>query len=461
MRLFPRDDGIAILAVQVAQPVEALAGSTFVHDSIDAAWHAGLNFQQATDDGLVWAKGLGPAAELPSLLEVGNLNTTGGPTWGPLRIEPNATRWVFLKPENGGEDWVTGERAQAELRRIEQMREQIFTAPLTVAGASQNAPEFLILAIADNLLITQPQRVPGISLSPMTTVLGEDVRTVLNRILREQGIITQWVSKKAWLAQMQSNRPAVLIECHVQADNPSSAKTYCREVVKQLLDMMTLRRGAAANLIAGVVTSRNELGRHQLLDAWIEHSGYRENLLGGFLAGEGVHGLQTSWSGLQANPRAQLWVSLYADAIRDPRWDYQFFRCFNLLEAMADTAVQPNAPIPDEAGNPRRFANGRGSFTTKQAQGKVYMLLLNLSNSTADDQLWDKVGVWVRVRNDVAHEGAWQPTRPGETAEHVAARAAITNLASDGTFESGAEALVKGIRDLVRRALYAAINGTL
>jgi hypothetical protein len=295
----------------------------------------------------------------------------------------------------------------------------------------------------------------------VTTVLGEDARTVLNRILREQGIITQWLSKKTWLAQMQSNRPAVLIKCHVQADNPGAAKTYSREVMKQLLDMMTLRRGAAANLIAGVVTSRNELGRYQLLDAWIEHSGYGENLLGGFLAGEGVHGLQTSWNGLQSNPRAQLWVSLYADAVRDPRWDYQFFRCFNLLEAMADTAVQPNAAITDEAGNPRPFSNGQGNFTTRQAQGKVYMLLLQLNNSAADNQLWEEVGVWVRVRNDVAHEGAWQPPRPDETPEHVAARAAITNLASDGTFESGAEALVKGIRDPVKRALYTAINGTL
>jgi hypothetical protein len=64
---------------------------------------------------------------------------------------------------------------------------------------------------------------------------------------------------------------------------------------------------------------------------WIEHSGYSGNLIGGVIAGEDVHQLQTSWSGLQANPRAQLWVSLYADAVRDPRWDYQSFRCFNLL----------------------------------------------------------------------------------------------------------------------------------
>lgn len=186
-------------------------------------------------------------------------------------------------------------------------------------STTPNVSEFLILAIADNLLITQAQRVcPGISLRPVTTDLGEDVRTVLNRILREHGIVTQWLSKKTWLARMRDNRPAVLIECHVRAETPDAAATHGREVLKQLLDMMALRRGAAANLIAGVVTSQNERGRHRVRDAWIEHSRYRENLLGGSIAGEDVHALQASWDGLQANPRAQLWVSLYADAVRDP-----------------------------------------------------------------------------------------------------------------------------------------------
>jgi hypothetical protein len=204
MRLFPRDDGIAILAIQVAQPVEALAAPVFAHDSIDAAWRNGLSFQKATDDGLVWATGLGPAAELPPLPEVGNLNTEGDPTWGPLRPKPGANRWVFLKPENSGEDWVTGQSAQAELTRIEQSREQRYKTSLIATGTSQSAPEFLILAIADNLLITQPQRVPGISLFPLTSDLGDDVRNVLTKILRERGVATvlQAIPRSEWLAKM-------------------------------------------------------------------------------------------------------------------------------------------------------------------------------------------------------------------------------------------------------------------
>ena len=137
---------------------------------------------------------------------------------------------------------------------------------------------------------------------------------------------------------MRRDRPAVVLECRVKADTPEKAGTFGSEVIKRVLDLMTLRRGAAARLIGGVVGQQTEPGRYDVRTLWIKHSGYTGNLMGGIISGEDVHGLQASWSGLQANPQAQLWASLYADAVRDTRWDYQFFRCFNLLEAIADEA---------------------------------------------------------------------------------------------------------------------------
>ena len=82
--------------------------------------------------------------------------------------------------------------------------------------------------------------------------------------------------------------------------------------------------------------------------------------MGGPISGEDVHGLQVLWSDLQANPRAQLWASLYADAVRDPRWDYQFFRCFSLLETIADSVVWQNVVVTDTAGNPGCFPTEEG-----------------------------------------------------------------------------------------------------
>ncbi|OMC07296.1 hypothetical protein A5734_03665 [Mycolicibacterium fortuitum] len=164
---------------------------------------------------------------------------------------------------------------------------------------------------------------------------------------------------------------------------------------------------------------------------------------------------------MQANLQAQLWVSLYADAVRDPRWDYQFFRCFSLLEAIADEVVPPSFPIVDEAGNPRPMGNSNKNYSTKQARGKVYALLLRLDGAAANDALWDSVGLWTQVRNDVAHDGEWQAPTPNESSQHAATRAAIIGAGHDGTFVSGTGPFVKGIRDYVKRTLYAAIFGSL
>jgi hypothetical protein len=218
MKLDSRD-GTAILSSQVKQPVERLVASVYAHDSVDVAWRVGLELK-STDNPLVWRAAWKLNTDLTPLLEVGNVNNTA-PTWRPIDI--GKPRWVFLKPETGDGEWATGERAQAELVRIEALREQRFTAPLIAPDASQNAPEFLVLAIADNLVITQPQRVPGISLSPVTTVLGDDVRSVLNRIFPQRRF-RQRLPRRPWLEQMQSARPAVLIECHVRADTATDAK---------------------------------------------------------------------------------------------------------------------------------------------------------------------------------------------------------------------------------------------
>lgn len=115
----------------------------------------------------------------------------------------------------------------------------------------------------------------------------------------------------------------------------------------------------------------------------------------------------------------------------------------------------------DEAGIPRPFQNGNGNYTIKQPQGKVYMLLLQLVSKASDDPLWDEVGHWVRVRNDCAHEGIWQPPHAGETATRAATRAAIASHGYDGTFEAGTKRFVNKIRKSVKQPLSASIQGTL
>ena len=94
---------------------------------------------------------------LPSLLEVSDI-TVGPPMLGSSPTGP--VRWVFLRPDTGDGTWVSDERAQAERERLERLRLQHFAGPLAAPDAAQNAPEFYVLAIADNLLLTQSKACP-------------------------------------------------------------------------------------------------------------------------------------------------------------------------------------------------------------------------------------------------------------------------------------------------------------
>lgn len=456
-RMVTHENGVTGVYVQVAQPVLNLSAALFAHDSIDVAWRVGLTFKPS-DNPLVWLAGAKLDPSLPSLLEIGNFVESTDTFLGPLT--PGPVRFVHVRPAGDKGIWAEGPAAQAQLAGVEAARAQGFMQPMVAPETAQGAPEFAILAVADGLLITQPQRVPGISLTPFKAELGDDVMKVLNRIIQGRGIPKR-LDSQAWRRQMQANRPAVLIECHVQAENEEIATSFSREKIKLLLDMMTLSRGAAATLIAGVTIGHTCQGQQQLHSVWIDHAGYTENLLGGLLAGEGIHALQKSWTGMQANPQAQLWVSLYADAVRDPRWDYQLFRCFSLLEAIADEVVPASFPVVDEAGNPRPLGNSNKNYSTKEARGKVYALLLQLDGAAANDALWDSVGLWAQVRNDVAHDGEWQAPRPNESSLHAATHAAIISAGHDGTFVSGTGPFVKSVRDYVKGTLYAAIFGSL
>ena len=301
-RMITNEHGVTGVYRQVAQPVSNLSAALFAHDSIDVAWRVGLTFKP-TDNALVWLAGAKLDPSLPPLLEIGNFVESTDTFLGALA--PGPVRFVHVRPAGGTGIWAEGPAAQAELAQVEAARAQGFTQPMVAPGSAQGAPEFVILAVADGLLITQPQRVPGISLTAFKAELGDDVMNVLNRIIQGRGIPTI-LDPQAWRKQMQSNRPAVLIECRVQAENVDIATSFSREKINRLLDMMTLSRGAAATLIAGVTIAHTGQGQQQLHGAWIEHGGYTENLLGGLLSGEDVHALQKSWTGMQANLQAQL-----------------------------------------------------------------------------------------------------------------------------------------------------------
>lgn len=155
------------------------------------------------------------------------------------------------------------------------------------------------------------------------------------------------------------------------------------------------------------------------------------------------------WRTAPSDLRLALWLSLYRGAAAERAWDARVFRMFALLEAMAGEAFPQPIPVFDAAGAPVLNSQGT-SVTTATARGATYMLVrrglqvLRVDEAVlcadTDRTLWEEVGVWVDVRNTVAHEGVCRPApaptrRPATRARTAAAfeRAAILTRDLGGT----------------------------
>lgn len=185
--------------------------------------------------------------------------------------------------------------------------------------------------------------------------------------------------------------------------------------------------------------------------------------------------LRSDWASLSSQPRVALWLSLLSDAMMEPRWDYRLFRCFNLLEGVASEAAPRDEPVLDDSGNPRLQANGQ-PYTTKHARGKVFWLLLKLSSSRTQAEsffsgrrsdgttfgLWDEVGLWVNIRNEVAHTGSWdRPMEQLTSPVMAAADAEIMARSHDGSALDGQYNVARTIRNSVEAVIRAGLADEL
>lgn len=438
-----------------------------LHDDVEVTWYATFGCARKDD---VWEGQVG--SQRPGqrrLLELTSLQDAAG-----IAIEPRGVR-LFLEPSGSG-TWDTGAPAEAERVRLERARETRFGVPLTHPDATPGDPIFAVVMLADNLLLTTHQRVPGIEVGPiLETTLGTDVPEVLNAVIKQLGFGSV-LDAEQWMNQMRQRRPAVVVHIpKVRASDGRAAHEVSRDTARQLLDLLALRRGAAPQLLGGVVGRPDGRGVLQYAGFWVEGSNYAGNLAGGALSGEGQHGLLLHWDGLSVDPRARLWLSLHANAIADGRWDYRLFRYFNRLEGIAAEVVPSGGVVRDDQGNPR-MRTSRDPYTTDHARGKVYELLrlvatrmqeaeTNFTTRRADGApvgLWDEVGVWLPIRNAVAHRGSWalpqgQSRRPGE----AVAESEVKARAHDGTFTGGIWAMERTMGSAVESTLYAALLGRL
>ena len=381
---------------------------------------------------------------------------------------------LYLEPRTDG-PWQSGSPAEEELRRLLELRHFAFGPPLDDGTSPDAQRSFTAIAIADNWLATEIQQVPGMRAIPLqNSTLGSDLIKALNDTAAQLGFATG-VDPAHGLVVMRRRRPAVAIHAPtIRASGVAEAIATVRRQLLMLLDIVSIRRGATPRLLGGMLGTPDNDGMVQVLDFWVEGAGYTGNLIGGFVSGEDQHSLLSTWNGVIGNPRAQLWLSLYSDAIADERWDYRLFRCVNLLEGIATEVISQTRSIADTSG--QAIVDSRGQLvTTRNARGKIYelvktaaqrsqMQLDSLASRQTDPErtMWDETDIWITVRNAVAHRGSWsQPQGATMSARDQRIERTIVAIANDGTFDSGSHAVVFALRNVVEMVLRTVVRGLI
>lgn len=329
-------------------------------------------------------------------------------------------------------------------------------------------------------------RVPGMSLIPLeSSTVGLDPAIVFNDLL--PGLLGHQLNIPVgeWLDVVRRRHPTAALHIPtLRAPDGGAAKEHAAKLMLSFLDLAALRRRATPRVLAALMLEHDAASGQVRASPWFTSPGYTGNLATGELSGEDVDDLVSSWTALDARPRAQLWMSLNADALADPRIDYRIFRAFNLLEEIASEVVPKGQVVCDAQGAPY-MKDKKNSYTTKEVRGSVLELLRKALGSSMDlesfatpvyerdavsgaiqaqqGDLWSEIGLWVKIRNRVAHDGTIrQPEGQPKNGDFAAIEAEVSRFAFDGSsFAVGLDAMHRCMVTVCESVVRCAMAGKI
>ena len=152
--------------------------------------------------------------------------------------------------------WASGDEASAAVAETLRLISERFDIALGADAAGPLATEFLVVVLAERILLTQPARVPGLEVLPVAREAGVNADIPLfNRLLAELGFATV-AEVQAW---GRHRNLVVLLAKRVLAENARSAIEETVDAGRRLLDLIGLDRGSGAHvLLAGGRASRQQ-----------------------------------------------------------------------------------------------------------------------------------------------------------------------------------------------------------
>jgi hypothetical protein len=287
-------------------------------------------------------------------------------------------------------------------------QQRLYDQPLGETGT--DAVEHRILVLVEGLLLTEPARLPGWSLEPLSTRLAmEEHRLIVNAVVRD----LKWApvdvaDVEPWRSHASSAYPLCLaVFPAVWASTYEEAGQIAQERVQLALALLSANRGAAGRPVVIVIQQRQP-DDGVLTTLSLPGANYSGNLAGGFISGENQRFLLDQVRATEDDPILRLAYELLAEAMRETSVDARYFRYWSILEFLSGARIASGqvvtlldgSPWPDDpnatttAAAPRVYEYLRSSTTPEQD-----------ASANADESLYERVRIWYARRNATGHYG--------------------------------------------------------
>lgn len=347
---------------------------------------------------------------------------------------------------------------QALLEQRQAARYEISLGRPDASGVTEHR----VLCVIERLLMTQPLRLPGVRVLPVSArPSGSDQYALLDGLIRalDWSQPTQAaIPFDQWRQMIEPNRPWTAVVCtSVFAQDFNDAADIAWRQRDRLIAALGLARSARGRPVATFVQQRqaDDSLKYRL---FVEDETYLGNLLGGFRSGEDQRALLVNMAGIAHDPLLALLVDLFSEALAERSNDARYLRLWSILETLSGARIPAGAAVSLLDGNP--FPGRPDHATTSSAAPRVYRFLADYTTTRKLDEsflagpaasLYEAVRAWYARRNATGHYGRLDPADPRQARQSWMRWAQLT--VPTGSSDPWLESLQRAVERVLRAEL--------
>lgn len=270
-----------------------------------------------------------------------------------------------------------------------------------------SAHEFEAVVLLRDCLVGAPIRLGQCMVAPNHGIAPEGEERLVWTFLEEQHIGVPKLTPKE---EQERLRPTVrVVFPRVLAHSTDDALTIARETAQEIGDVLALHRGSYPTVVGAVAKAYDS---PEVKWTIIGPPSYSGNLITGFLGGEKPAYLLAHLRRLRAEPVLRLHAQLFREARSERNARAAYFRLWGFLETVARAWALDREPISKWNGT--AGPAGQKTAANRPAKTLIFELMRRTMGPASGtltlewldgDVVRDRVAIWYRRRNCIAHGG--------------------------------------------------------